>query len=92
MEERGKIPIVNRQKKKNNKKFWKPILPVNGTDELFDNCLKEIMELFDYTKEKKKKKSDEEIEEYYNVYVYQVLPYPPGTFKQKNFNKRFTPI
>jgi hypothetical protein len=91
MEERGKIPVVKRQKN-DTKKFWKPIRPVNGSDELLDNSLKEIMKLFDYIKGKKKKRNDEEIEEYYNVYVYQVLPYPPGTFKQKNFNNEFTPI
>ena len=28
---------------------------------------------------------EEEIEEYYNVYVYQVLPYPPNTKDAKDF-------
>jgi len=48
-----------------------------------------IMEIFDdemgLVKRKKRKDQEEEIQEYYNVSVYRVLPYPPNTKDEKDF-------
>jgi len=38
-----------------------------------------------FLKRKKRKDEEEEIQEYYNVCVYRVLPYPPHTKDEKDF-------
>jgi hypothetical protein len=66
--------------------------PENSDEEkewkYFSSILK-IMELFDdetgLLKRKKKKDQEEEIQEYYNVTVYRILPYPPNTKDVKDF-------
>ncbi len=42
-------------------------------------------DLFGLIKRKKSKEEEEEIQEYYNVSVYRVLPYPPNTKDEKDF-------
>ena len=39
----------------------------------------DIFKIFEFLSEKKKKLKEEEINQFYNVYVYQELPYPPGS-------------
>jgi hypothetical protein len=38
-----------------------------------------------FWKRKKSKDQEEEIQEYYNVSVYRILPYPPNTKDEKDF-------
>jgi hypothetical protein len=54
-------------------------------DSLFTNFIRLFDEHASLWKKKKKKMDDDEIESYYNVSVYQVLPYPPNTKDSKDF-------
>lgn len=93
MEERGKSTIAESVKNNKSVAFWEPINPVNGSDEQVEKSIEEISKFFDFVRGKKKKLSNEEIEQFYNVYVYQELPYPLGTKNKNKFqNKRPPPL
>ncbi len=68
--------------------YWKPKNPANGSDEQITESLEEICKFFNFIigKKKTKKINYEEIKQYYNVYVYQELPYPPCTKNKKWYN------
>lgn len=91
MEERGKSTIA--ESVKNNKilTLLEPIRPVNGSDEQVEKSIEEIIKFFDFIRGKKKKFSNEKILQYYNVYVYQELPYPPGTKREYKFHNKRPP-
>ena len=93
MEERGKTTIAESVKNKKTATLLEPINPVNGSDEQVEKSIEEIIKFFDFIRGKKKKLSNKEIEQYYNVYVYQELPYPPCTKREYKFqNKRPPPL
>jgi len=60
---------------------WKTFFDVNESedDSLLANCVRLFSKQVYRWKKKKKKIDEEELEAYYNVAVYQVLPYPPKT-------------
>jgi len=62
----------------NKEKEWKVLSSVLRTLELLDDRISS-------EKRKKRKEEEEEMEQYYNVSVYRVLPYPPHTKDEKDF-------
>jgi len=62
--------------------------PTDSSKGHFGRYLKEMKKFFDIINEKKKTKDiiDEGNKNYYNVYIYQELPYPPNSnFQKKTF-------
>lgn len=84
---RGKLECSEEFLDDSSERYWKTKNPANGSYEQTMQCLEEMKKLFDFIfRKKKSKKIDyEEFEQYYNVYVYQELPYPPGTKNRKWF-------
>ena len=77
---------------KNIEPLWGQVNPVNGSDEQYRKGFEEICKFHDFIfgkteiifgKKKNNKIRDEDMKQHYNVYVYRVYPYPPGT-KNKN--------
>ena len=59
--------------------------PVNGSENQLEVFFKEMKKIFEFINGIRKTRDvlDDEDREYYNVYVYQELPYPPNSNFQK---------
>ena len=65
---------------KNEEPLWKSFLQRFNPEDDFWEQQSDFIEMFIKKRKKKKKgENDEEIGYYYNVGIYQILPYPPGT-------------
>ena len=67
-------PSENSYEEKEGREYFMIFKAMERLDDLFTRAMR-----------KKKKDQEEEIQEYYNVSVYRMLPYPPNTKDVKDF-------